>query len=182
MRTRGAGEVCQAPRENQQQRPESRHEKGGIQQTMPVSFSCFLPPTIAHPSDLFKRETSAVIRRLYMFHEEEGASVGAACHDASVSWKISCRLSLYSSPLRLPRSLTFPVSRNGKFFSRPREKWPGRSSPSSHSVSILKTSGNTPFSVTGSLSLSLSLCSLLNCANCDIREVTGGREREKTGR
>lgn len=65
MRTRGAGEVRQTPRENQQQRPEFRHEKGGYQQTMPVSFLLPLPRT----GDLFKRKTSVVIRRLYMFHE-----------------------------------------------------------------------------------------------------------------
>lgn len=55
----------QTPRENQQQRPEFRHEKGGYQQTMPVSFLLPLPRT----GDLFKRKTSVVIRRLYMFHE-----------------------------------------------------------------------------------------------------------------
>lgn len=43
MRTRGAGEVRQAPRENQQQRPEFRYEKGGHQQTMPVSFLLSVP-------------------------------------------------------------------------------------------------------------------------------------------
>lgn len=107
--------MCQTPPENQQQRLEFRHEKGRIQQTMPVSFLFYYTPARA---DLFKRKTSAVIRRLYMFHEERATSVQLATTDAPFR---EFRDGLLLSLLRLPR-LASRARATGNFSLATREK------------------------------------------------------------
>jgi len=112
VRTRGAGEVCQTPRENQQQRPESRHEKGGIQQTMPVSLPVPLRPA---------RAISLSGKRPLLF-------VAFTCsmrRTASVQLAMTLRfvenfVTGFFFPLVpfLPLRSYFAFRRHGKFFSR----------------------------------------------------------------
>jgi len=63
VRTRGAREVRQTPRENQHQRSESRNEKGGTQQTMPVSPSSLVSirPARLLRADLLRGKNALVV-------------------------------------------------------------------------------------------------------------------------
>jgi len=142
VRTRGAGEVCQTPRENQQQRPESRHEKGGIQQTMPVSLPVPLRPA---------RAISLSGKRPLLF-------VAFTCsmrRTASVQLAMTLRfvenfVTGFFFPLLpfLPlRSYSLRSGATGNFSLatrlRKREReMPRCFLPPSHSVSILRTSEN----------------------------------------
>lgn len=140
MRTRGTGEVCQAPRENQQQRPESRrNEKGGTQQTMPVSVSTSIRPARAIP---FERKMSVVICRSFTCSMKGKRGYHRFIPKNFVT-------ALFLLPFSL--LLSFGAAR----------KMPGCFSFRSHFVSILRTCGNA-FAEFSSANF--------NRVNCDVRK------------